>query len=81
MFFENGKTYNELYAYYIRNKYKFNYYLIINSMTENSEKSSVDTSQDEKIDLIPLILFEKYLEITYSGIEYLKSFKDKVHKT
>ena len=50
-------------------------------MSENSEKMSIDTSQDEKIDLIPLILFEKYLEITYSGIEYLKSFSDKVHKT
>ena len=48
-------------------------------MAENADKNLVETSQDEKIDLIPLILFEKYLEITYSGIEYLKSFRDKVY--
>jgi len=49
-------------------------------MNENSDKNLVGASQNEKIDLIPLILFEKYLEITYSGIEYLKSFSDKVYK-
>ena len=42
-------------------------------MTEKEEKI------DEAIELIPLILFEKYIEITDYGIEYLKKFNNNVN--
>ena len=35
-------------------------------------------NNDETINFIPLIIFEKYIEITDVGIEYLKSFNNKV---
>ncbi len=41
-------------------------------MTEKEKK------KEEAIYFIPLILFEKYIEITDSGIEYLKSFNNNV---
>jgi len=34
--------------------------------------------EDEEINFIPLILFEKYIEITDNGIEFLKSFNNNV---
>ena len=33
---------------------------------------------EESINFIPLIIFEKYIEVTDLGIEYLKSFNNKV---
>ena len=47
-------------------------------MTDKVETNSIETPTDETIDFIPLILFEKYIEITDSGIEYLKSFNNNV---
>ena len=35
---------------------------------------------NEEINFIPLIIFEKHIEITDDGIEYLKSFINKVIK-
>ena len=34
--------------------------------------------EDESINFIPLILFEKYIEITDNGIEFLNSFNNNV---
>lgn len=34
--------------------------------------------EKEQINFIPLLIFEKYIEITDVGIEYLKSFSNKV---
>ena len=34
--------------------------------------------EDDTINFIPLILFEKYIEITDSGIEFLRSFNNNV---
>ena len=34
--------------------------------------------EDDSINFIPLILFEKYIEITDKGIEFLKSFNNNV---
>ena len=50
-------------------------------MTEKDEINPINHQNEETIetiDFIPLILFEKYIEITDSGIEYLKSFSNKV---
>lgn len=47
-------------------------------MTEKEDKNSTEVITDETISLIPLILFEKYIEIIDDGIEYLKSFNNKV---
>ena len=35
-------------------------------------------NNNELVNFIPLIIFEKYIEITDVGIEYLKSFSNKV---
>ena len=35
-------------------------------------------TDEESINFIPLIIFEKYIEVTDLGIEYLKSFNNKV---
>ena len=35
-------------------------------------------NNNETINLIPLIIFEKSIEVTDCGIEYLKSFNNKV---
>ena len=37
-----------------------------------------ETNNNESINFIPLIIFEKNIEITDGGIEYLKSFNNKV---
>ena len=47
-------------------------------MTETNKKASIMNNNEEIIDFIPLILFEKYIEITDNGIEYLKSFNNNV---
>jgi hypothetical protein len=47
-------------------------------MTETNKKASIINNNEEIIDFIPLILFEKYIEITDNGIEYLKSFNNNV---
>lgn len=47
-------------------------------MTEKDEINPINNQNEETIDFIPLILFEKYIEITDNGIEYLKSFSNKV---
>ena len=39
---------------------------------------NISYENNENINFIPLIIFKKYLEITDVGIEYLKSFKNKV---
>ena len=49
-------------------------------MTETNKKASIINNNEEIIDFIPLILFEKYIEITDNGIEYLKSFNNNVIK-
>ena len=48
-------------------------------MTETNKKASIINNNEEIIDFIPLILFEKYIEITDDGIEYLKSFNNNVN--
>lgn len=40
--------------------------------------SNINNQNNDTINFIPLIIFEKYIEITDVGIEYLKSFKNKV---
>ena len=35
-------------------------------------------NENEEINFIPLLIFEKYIEISDAGIEYLKSFNNKV---
>jgi hypothetical protein len=40
----------------------------------NSQKNN----KIERVNYIPLIIYEKYIEITDIGIEYLKSFNNKV---
>ena len=35
-------------------------------------------NNNELVNFIPLIIFEKYIEITDDGIEYLKSFNNKI---
>jgi hypothetical protein len=47
-------------------------------MNEKEEKESFTTPNEEEIYFIPLMIFEKYIEITDKGIEYLNSFTDKV---
>jgi hypothetical protein len=47
-------------------------------MSEKVEINPIETPGEEKIGFIPLILFEKYIEITDNGIEYLKSFNNNV---
>lgn len=42
-----------------------------------SENKSISTSNEE-IFFIPLMIFEKYLEITDKGIEFLNTFNNKV---
>ena len=43
-------------------------------MTDNN----INNQKNESVNFIPLIIFEKSIEITDVGIEYLKSFKNKV---
>ena len=40
----------------------------------------IKNNNNEEINFIPLIIFEKNIEITDDGIEYLKSFNNKVIK-
>ena len=47
-------------------------------MTEKEEKSSITTPKEEDLYFIPLMIFEKYIEITDKGIEFLNSFNNKV---
>ena len=49
-------------------------------MSETNKNASIINNNEEIIDFIPLILFEKYIEITDNGIEYLKSFNNNVIK-
>ena len=49
-------------------------------MTETNKNGSIINDNEEIVDFIPLILFEKYIEITDNGIEYLKSFNNNVIK-
>jgi hypothetical protein len=49
-------------------------------MTETNKNASIINNNEEVIDFIPLILFEKYIEITDNGIEHLKSFNNNVIK-
>ena len=48
-------------------------------MSETNKNASIINNNEEIIDFIPLILFEKYIEITDDGIEYLKSFNNNVN--
>ena len=48
-------------------------------MSEKEENTTKIDTKVDIIDFIPLILFEKYIEITDNGIEFLKSFNNKVN--
>ena len=39
---------------------------------------NINNQNNDSVIFIPLIIFEKYIEITDVGIEYLKSFINKV---
>ena len=43
-------------------------------------EEKIKNNNNEDINYIPLIIFEKDIEITDDGIEYLKSFNNKVIK-
>ena len=43
-------------------------------------EEKIKNNNNEEINYIPLIIFEKDIEITDDGIEYLKSFNNKVIK-
>ena len=43
-------------------------------------EEKIKNNNNEEINYIPLIIFEKDIEITDDGIEYLKSFNNKLIK-
>ena len=47
-------------------------------MTEKEEKNDILNQIDETVNFIPLIIFEKYLEIIDNGMEFLNNFNNKV---
>ena len=47
-------------------------------MTEKEEKNDIVNQIDETVNFIPLIIFEKYLEIIDNGMEFLNNFNNKV---
>ena len=51
-------------------------------MAEETEEilNSNGSNEIETVNYIPLIIYEKYIEITDIGIEYLKSYNNKVIK-